>query len=272
MYLIKIINLENIAGTWGEHTVHKEFLVENAVKNKNKNIGVNGFIVQIIMKKTDAYVLCNDRHIRNITNIDEFTSNNVRFMNSNYIELFPIIDGICEYGDNFQNGGILKYEKYRGKYYTNNNPPSLGTIDIKGHIFFIPFDKETVESVLKSIKSKKKKEKEIEYNILGINWSLSNNTPANGLPFYPYSKEVINYLLEFKNSNYIIHNVNAKWNGLIKKDYDLILNKNKNKNININKIENLSNDCSVLPYDSNEISEEREKNAKTELTSEFIEA
>ena len=214
--------------------------------------------MQIVRKATEAYALCGDGYIKRIKNIDKFTSNNVMYMNDNYIELFPIIDGRCKYGDNFQNGGILRYELDGGKYYSNDNPPTLGTIQQIGTIFFIPSDKKLVKSVIGLIDSENIR------NILGLDWNFSTNTPANGLPFYPYSREADNHLLALNQSNTITHNVIAKWDGLIERDK--ILNKNK-RNKNINSFE----DCIQLSYDNRKISDERNRNSKTQIISTIVE-
>lgn len=264
MYSISIINNENIPEKWGDYTVHKEFYITNNLKNKNKNIGVNGFIVQIIIKRTDAYALCGDGYIKKIIDIDEFTNNQVQFMNDSYIELFPIINGVCEYGDNFQNGELLQYEKYKGKYYTNDNPPTLGKIQQIGQIIFIPVeDIEIVKTVLYRIENPSNNTK---LTILGLEWNLSENTPANGLPYRHYNLKDINTLSKLKNSNYIEHRVIAEWNGLIEKDNEIILSKNNNTK----KINSMI-DCIKLPYDSKLISRNRVLVAKTKLSSEFIE-
>jgi len=255
MYSISIKNEEHSSDKWGDYVVHKEFVVENTKKNRNKTVGVNGFIVQVIEKHTKAYALCGDGYIKEIKNIDEFTSNQVKFMNDSYIELFPIIDGECEYGDNFQNGGVLQYEKYRGKFYPNNNPPTIGKIEQSGLCFFIPVDnKDFVKPVLKKIKSVKNKN--LPLNILGMDWNFLNNTPANGLPFREYNMYDINNLLIYKNSNYIQHNVLAEWNGLIKRNNEI------QKNI-------VKNNCDKLLYDDEKISVERELAATTKLISKY---
>lgn len=263
MYAISIVKDSAVPKVWGEYIVHKEFIVENTTLPVNRTAGVNGFVVQVIRKKTDAYALCGDGYLKRIKSIEEFTINNVRYMNDSYIELFPIIDGECDYGDNFQNGGILRYELYDGEYYSNDNPPTLGNIQQIGDIFFIPFDKSIVSSVIEIIDSRHNTN--INRNIMGIDWNFSKNTPANGLPFYPYSSAIVSHLFSLKQSNYITHNVIAEWNGLIKKDNDTIVNKNK-RNKNINSLR----DCIELPYDNKKISAERKKNAKTKLNSTII--
>lgn len=266
MFQITLTNLEETSGTWGEFIVHKEFTVHN-VKNKNSIRGVNGFIIQIITKQTNANILCSETTankpkstIKSIEDISKFTNNNVKYMNDSYIELFPILNGECEYGDNFQNGGILRYYKSKNQYYTNDNPPTFGYIEQIGTIFFISFeDKEHVATVLNTI-GKHTRTIHKAINILGLEWNISNHTPANGLPYIPYNSSVIEYLLSMKQSNMIRHKVSASWNGLLDEEI---------RNINQMNIQplNLIKNCKPLAYNSTEISEARAERAKTKISS-----
>jgi hypothetical protein len=260
MFNISFTNIVNYAKLWGEYTVHKEFIV----KKNNRKKDINGFIVQVITKSTEAYVLCGDGNIKKINDISQFTSNRVKYMNDSYIELFPIINGESMYGDNFQNGGILRYEKEGRNYYTNNNPPTFGIIQQTGENFFIPVDDiKLINLVLEKINSKNKNP---DLNIFGIIWSFSNNTPANGLPYIPYNIQIINYLKSLKESNIIKHNVISEWNGLIPADNAII-----KRNINITNLKNM-NSCNELSDDTDEISNERQTKAITILKSIYTEA
>lgn len=259
MYNIILSNIEENSGLWGEFTVYKEFTVKNNT-NKTNSKKPNGFLVQVIKKITTANVLCDKNIIKRIEDIDKFTNNKVKYMNHSYIELFPIINGECEYGDNFQNGGILQYYKSKNKYYTNDNPPTYGFIEQVGTNFFIPYeDTYFINNVITTI-DKNNNKKYIPINIFGLEWNVSKHTPANGLPYLSYNEEIINFLLNMSRSNIIRHIVRATWNGLLDEE---MLSANT-RNIESVKI---SKDCKALPYNSTEISMMRANRALTKVSS-----
>jgi len=263
MYNITLTNIEEVSGLWGEFTVHKEFTVESMknTNNSNKKKAANGFVVQVITKNTNANVLCDKGVIKRIEDIAKFTNTKVKYMNDSYIELFPIINGECEYGDNFQNGGVLRYYKSKNNYYTNDNPPTFGFIEQVGAIFFIPVeDKEFINTVINAL-GKHTSTSYKPMTIFGLEWNVSNQTPANGLPYIPYSLDTIHYLLSMKNSNVIRHTVKAMWNGLLDEEMAAAANITNIQTLRLIK------DCKALSYNSSDISALRASRALTKLSS-----
>lgn len=262
MFRITPIEINETPFKWGEYVVHKKFTVENITNNRNnRQAGVNGFVVQVVDKRTNAYALCNDNKIRQINNIEEFTSDRVKYMNESYIELFPIIDGNCDYGDNFQNGAILTYYKDGRKFYTDDNPPTSGNIEQIGRIFFIPItDIAHITDVNANIDRKSRKKYDY-ITIFGLQWNISTLTPANGLPYIPYDEVILTGLYHLSQSRVLRHNVSASWNGLYP------IRANTTRNGAINRLDN----CSKINGNSNNVSSMRQSLADTILISTFTE-
>ena len=189
MYILQITNEHNTAGKWGSFSVYKAFSVSNADINK-KNI--NGFVIQKVEKTTVAYKQADDGSVSQIADIEEFTGGFTQYMNHSYYELFHIKHGESVAGDMFQNGAVLRYVKSGRKYYADDEPPTTGRIHMHGQACFIP-----------SVESAKLK------NVLGLSWSLSGNTPANGLH---YREEVPSDFFDRCQSNILDHDVVVEWN------------------------------------------------------------
>jgi hypothetical protein len=208
--MYRLESTENLieGSSWGSFSVNKSF---DVYKSKN-NTDINGFIVQHVTKNTDANVLCQDNKIRKINNIDEFTSDKVKYMNHNYWELFPVLDGEAVYDDSFSNGAVLRYKKEGRDWYAYDNPPTEGKITQKGEFFFIKTEKDLVDSVLKFMDVNKRKRTPVYIKIFNIDWDVSKIHPANGLPYTTDKKA--SELINFTNSNILKHNVNVKWNGI----------------------------------------------------------
>jgi hypothetical protein len=258
MYHVELLEVGQEAGSWGEFAVIKGFEIHTTPLNRNtaanashvdqlitkmSKLGLNkspkapcGFIVQHVTKKTVVRALCAVSAnavsanavsanavstIKKIENIDDFTSNKVKYMNGAYYELFPVLDGKATENDSFANGAVLRYEKDKRTWYANNNPPTKGTIHQEGTIYFIPEDKHVVEQVMAIMEKSTRKRSPVIVPILGINWDLNPQSPANGMP---YTEEKIGDILEsMRKSNTVLHTVIAEWNGIGS------LNNNKNK-------------------------------------------
>jgi len=247
MYQVQMHELLRKEGSWGEFTVIKRFEVMNKKSSPVTNasnveslitnmssLGISkhsttsavpcGFIVQYVTKKTVVHALCADSSIKKIENIDDFTSNKVKYMNDAYYELFPVLDGKGTEDDSFTNGAVLRYEKDARTWYADNNPPTKGTSVQEGTFYFIPEDKRVVEHVIDIIKKSTRKRSPIIVPILGLEWDLNPQLPANGLP-YANQKRMGAILESMRKSNSIQHTVAIKWDGIGP------LNKNiKNKN------------------------------------------
>ncbi len=209
----------------GEFVVHKAFQVTSS-----KKIPVYGYVIQQVQKVTEAYTIENTIENKNtsekiepIKNISKFTSGYVEYMNDSYYELFFIVKGQSTDGDNFQNGAILKYTADPMDP-TNVGPddviPTKGTIKVTGTSFFIPAPREEVETLLHTIEDMhskmninnhtNKRNKKNTINILGLEWSLNPNTPANGLPYIEWKRSAEVTALR-RASNILEHNVEVKW-------------------------------------------------------------
>jgi hypothetical protein len=217
-YKVKIVGHNPIREYWGAFRVIKTFDILESIQNKNngklRNIpsNVSGFIVQHVIKETNAFALCKDNIIKKINNIDKFTSNKTLHMNHTYTELFPVIDGKSAYSDLFSNGAILRYEYDSNDniWYANNNPPTAGHIEQKGLIYFIEAERYDVENVIQYIdNNNNNNSKKTKILALGLEWDISKKTPANGLPYISGEKGFS--LLNKKQSNITTHLVTADW-------------------------------------------------------------
>jgi hypothetical protein len=194
----------------GEFVVHKEFKV--ILNNKSNNI--YGYVIQKVEKQTNAYTIIDGVETK-IKNISKFTSEYVNYMNESYYELFFIINGESTHGDNFQNGAILEYtyNKTNNSYGPDDKTNTKGIIKIKGTSWFIKSDKKDVISNYNLINDKiniNNNNSNKTISILGINWSLKSDTPANGLPYLDISKSSKINMIP-RNSNLLIHNVTVNW-------------------------------------------------------------
>lgn len=189
----------------GEFVVHKEFKVKSKCNPKSKN--VSGYVIQKVEKKTVAYTI-KDGIETLIPDISKFTSDYVKYMNDSYYELFFIINGESTDGDNFQNGAILEYtyDELNNSYGPDDRTDTKGTIKIKGTSWFIEAKKDDVYNNYNLVSENNIK----TINILGLEWSLNKDTPANGLPYISISESAkINNIP--KSSNILEHNVEVKW-------------------------------------------------------------
>ena len=194
----------------GEFVVHKEFKVKS--KSNPNNTEVFGYVIQKVEKKTVAYTI-KDGIETLIPDISEFTSGYVKYMNDSYYELFFIIDGESIDGDNFQNGAILEYtyNESNNSYGPDDRTDTKGTIEIKGTSWFVEANKNDVTNNYNLVSNKMNIENDIEtITILGLEWSLNKDTPANGLPYIKTIKPSKISIIP-QNSNKLEHNVIVNW-------------------------------------------------------------
>jgi len=265
MYEIKVILESSDKNPWGEFKVVKRLDVKqlnvaarskspaasaSAARSKSpaaKATNVCGFVVQYVTKKTVVYALCEDNNVRQISSIDDFTSDRVKYMNHSYYELFPILNGKSIYNDSFSNGAVLRYSKRGSLWISDNNPPTMGKIDQEGIMYFIPDHKANVENVINIIDNSTKKRSSILMNILGINWDLNPTMPANGLPYMETHDPDVKKKLESKleslsNSKHIKHTVTVVWDGIKPyKNTNSVGNNTSNKCNPIKEKNNVSN-------------------------------
>ena len=214
--------------------------------------GVHGYIIQHVDKKTHAAILT-DTGVKRIHDIEQFTNDRVKYMNDSYYEVFPVINGEALDGDDFRNGAILRYVRDGKKYFADNNPPTAGTIDIIGNLFFIP---DTEINVKKTITTLSKKRLPATIKLFNVDWETRKDTPANGLLFS--SNNVSYNIMPLSKSEPLIHKVSVWWNGIT----------GNKLNVNAN-IKNRNNIYTPL-VELNSVSDARNPNAMTRITSDFI--
>jgi hypothetical protein len=289
MYSIKIVDNFIDSGNWGNFTVYKAFDVikllpkdpnikinrrktvkrNNCTKSKSKllNInGINGYILQKVTKTTNAQVLCRDGIIKKIKNIEIFTNQNVKYMNEDYYELFPILNGKSCNADSFQNGEILQYFEFNnGIIEGDNNPPTKGIIEQIGKLCFISESFSSVKNVVEIMNRNRKIITDKYIEIFGIKWNINTILPANGLPYN--NSKLPEALFMIADSNIIKHIVNVEWNGIF--DNDIKKNNINVNNINVNNI-NVNNCRFSNENVYNITSDLRNKKAKTKIKSIFV--
>jgi len=269
MYHVSIIDVNTHESKWGEFTVEKSFevtYVPNNAASVNNLIHsmshlsitphISGFILQYVKKSSKVYALCKDNVLQKIKSIFDFTTKRVKYMNDNYYELFPVVDGKSIYADSFQNGAVLRYVKDNKEWIADNNPPTKGKIIQEGTCYFIPEKKSIVMNVVDSIEKNKRKRSIIPITLLGIEWDMNPTLPANGLPYT--KSDIEDIVIKFKKSNVIHHTVHAEWDGIqYKKNENTKKNNKNNKN-------NKTNEHICNPLDETN-NESNKRNATTKL-------
>jgi hypothetical protein len=163
---------------------------------------VNGIIIQYV-QKTSCVVDASGKKYDSSRSIEELTSGSVKYSNDSYFEIFYLDDnGSSVDLDSFANNSLTKYEKIRRDlipYTYEVGDPEYETFKTKGEINVIG----TNCFISKT---------NINYSkITSLPWNQSKNTPANGLPFLPFSSENFNLIFGSSDSNILIHKVNVTW-------------------------------------------------------------
>jgi len=196
-YTIKELNSEIEAKEdFGNFAVYKMFKITSKTKPK-----IKGIIIQCILKKTIVIDAKNNKY-DTTKKINKLTSNNVKYSNDYYFEIFNVNKkGISKQGDRFQNGSLTKYDNHDEPHTYDKLDPNYdiyktrGEIKVIGINCFISEDNEYYDSILN-----------------GIRWNSDINTPANGLPFINYTDGLYDYIFEKTDSNILVHYVNVSWN------------------------------------------------------------
>jgi hypothetical protein len=186
---------EPVTNNWGEFEVRKTYRVTRG----GKTAGVFGYIIQTVDKRTD--ILVEGKPLTTSEDISKFTSGQVLNATQRYSELFPILNGTTCYGeetedrtncidDQFQNGPLLRYVEYKRKrkggppvveWEADDEPPTQGTITMVGFNRFVETSEPVARGLADAIVAGGAGAGGL--TLSGVVWSLSPDTPANGLPF-----------------------------------------------------------------------------------------
>jgi hypothetical protein len=234
------------AGDNGNFSVTKEYTV---VRNIPIKTPINGIIIQYVNKT--SHVADADGNVYNTTqDIDNLTSDMVKYSNDAYFEIFLLEEenkrkrkrikkdtADSADADAFQNNSLVRYDVgLEPNTYDINDTDyetfkTEGEINVIGENCFISADNQNYGK------------------ILGLPWNYDKDTPANGLPYIPYSPDLYNSFFSSADSNILVHTVNVKWsyiqpksvvtsNVLRDKPYIVIGGKNLKKKINKSKRKN----------------------------------
>jgi hypothetical protein len=183
----------------GNFSVTKEYNVSLLPKNK-----IEGIIIQCV-RKTSAVMDATGKVYNTSDMIRDLTSGVVQYSNDSYFEIFDLYkNGNSKYADAFQNNAMVQYESLdTGELipytYDVTDPmyetyKTAGEINVYGENCFIS------------------RSNPIYSTIMSLNWNNSENTPANGLPYLPYSTDIHHLIFSSSDSNILTHSVNVKWN------------------------------------------------------------
>jgi hypothetical protein len=197
---IKINNIRE----WGDFTISKNFIIKSTKGIKQKDI--NGYIIQRITKltKVKVYKKNSKKVLTTTKQILKFTNNKVDHMSTSYFEVFIVIGGKSVYKDVFDNSAILRYiEDDDGIFYTNEDLLSSGKIEMEGVSIFIPYNGKDIKDKFKN------------GDLFGLKWDVSDDTPANGLPYIKSTvlkdKKLLKIIKADIQSNQLVHSVLVKW-------------------------------------------------------------
>jgi len=167
----------------------------------------NGFIVQLIERSINVTVhVKTPKTLTTSKEVSSFTSGNVENAADSYYELFVVQDGQILDRDQFQSGQVLQYVPGG----PDNNPPTSGTITIKGTSVFHPATPAEVAIAAAKINKADtvSTQSQTKFTALGETWDTFQGTPANGLP---YLKQPTKDLFAGAKSNRLIHTTTVTW-------------------------------------------------------------
>jgi hypothetical protein len=180
----------------GNFNVTKEYVVTSTINP------IRGFVIQFV-KKSTSVVDASGQIYNTTASISGFTSNEVKYSNDSYFEIFTLNNGESEFADAFQNSSLTQYEadstgKLLPHTYTVKDSmyqtfKTEGEIIVLGENCFISEDNPTYKQILK------------------LPWLKKKNTPANGLRYLPYSAVNYNLFFSSSDSNILVHNVKVNW-------------------------------------------------------------
>ena len=200
-YNLSLIYVSEEPESNGNFSVIKEYIVER-LKPQNKT-NIQGIIIQYV-KKTSIVVDAENNTYNTSKSIENFTNNVVKYSNDDYFEIFKVFvsSGKSKNADEFQNNSLTQYEQtlegliphtydvYDEQYQTYK---TKGEINIEGLNCFISKDNPKYAE------------------ICALGWITKKNTPANGLPYLPYTTSSKNLIFNAANSNILLHKVKVTW-------------------------------------------------------------
>lgn len=216
-YIIKFaIGVEK--GGMGDFAVSKNMEVFSV---GGQQVGGDGMIIQLVIKKTTAV---SGRDRVKIENITDFTEGHVEWANTNYVENFRVENGFTidrdtneRILDNFQQGAIAQYTdgenaeiitaaKTRGEHTATTS----GTVEMLGFIFFISSTNDDYDKWVK------------------LPWKTETSLPANGLQMLFFQPDMLSLLDDSKarDSPVYTHQLLVSWDS-IGGDPETAINKNK---------------------------------------------
>lgn len=180
---------DRIAEPYGSFVLHKCFETEGLPND--------GYVVQVIHKRTSVF-LSNGETLRTSEEIDDMTKGGVLYASESYIESFRVKDGQSVHCDNFQNGPILPYDDEGYPLtYEPTDPEFIqygtsGNISMTGIIYYL--DTRGMRELRETVK-----------------WSKRRDTPANGLPYAPFTEEAEAALRSLTLIPPVAHVVRVMW-------------------------------------------------------------
>lgn len=183
----------------GNFEVLKEYKVKKKIDPEQP---VKGMVVQYVIK--NSYVIDSTGAKHETTEaIENLTSGVVKYSNDSYFEIFYLDEeGESTSADSFANNSLVKYEKIRDNLipYTYevgdaeyDTFKTMGEINVTGTNCFISQSNLNYKTIRR------------------LAWKKIKKTPANGLPFLPFSTENYSLIFMSSDSNILTHKVNVKW-------------------------------------------------------------
>ena len=180
---------DRVAEPYGSFVLHKCFETEGLPND--------GYVVQVIHKRTSVF-LPNGETLRTSEEIADMTKGGVLYASESYIESFRVKGGESIDCDNFQNGPILPYDDEGYPLtYEPNDPEFIqygtsGNISMTGIIYYL--DTSGMRKLKETVK-----------------WSRRRDTPANGLPYAPFTEEAEAALRSLTLIPPVAHVVRVMW-------------------------------------------------------------
>lgn len=200
-YVLSLNNVFEVPESNGNFSVVKEYIVKSLKPQNSRNI--QGIIIQYV-KKRSTVVDAENNTYNTSESIENFTNNVVKYSNDDYFEIFEVFSttGKSKNADEFQNNSLTQYEPtldglipytYEVGDIQYQTYKTQGEINIEGLNCFI--SKGTPEYI----------------KITNLDWKTDINTPANGLPYLPYTKPIKDLIFNAANSNILLHKVKVTW-------------------------------------------------------------
>jgi hypothetical protein len=184
-------------GDNGNFEVLKEYKVSKKTSSKTP---VKGIVIQYVQKTSLVFDASGVKY-DTTDSIKNLTNGVIQYSNDSYFEIFYLDKkGESQYADSFANNSLTKYDEelepltYEIGDHEYEIFKTKGEINVTGTNCFIS-------------------ETNSKYSeIMSLAWNDNEVSPANGLPFLPFSTENYNLIFMSSDSNILIHKVNVKWN------------------------------------------------------------